>query len=290
MTEPGGDPPGSSGFVDLHSHSTASDGMLPPDEVVAAAHRAGIRALALTDHDTLAGVPLATATGQTLGMRIVPGVELSASNLDREVHILALHVTRLDLLESRLEGLREGRKVRAERIVARLRHLGLDVTIEMVMHEAGTASVGRPHIARAMIRAGSVRDLREAFDRYLAYGRTAFIPKEKLEVSDAIAMTHEAGGLAIWAHPGSDGRRQRLEALVAFGLDGVEVRHPSHYAEDIKRLATLADFFGLVPSGGSDWHGLAEGPRSIGAMQVPSEWLERQDALVASRAAPVVQR
>jgi predicted metal-dependent phosphoesterase TrpH len=285
----GGDPAGSSGFVDLHSHSTASDGTLPPDAVVAAAHNVGLRALAITDHDTLAGVPLATATGETLGLRVVPGVELSAHEGDREIHILALHVTRLGILETRLEALRAGREVRAARIVERLRSLGLDLTVDMVMKEAGDASVGRPHIARALIRAGLVRDFREAFDRYLGGGRPGFVPKERLEVRDAIAITHEAGGLAIWAHPGSDGRRARFEPLVEAGLDGVEVRHPSHLAEDINRLGALADFFGLVPSGGSDWHGSAEGLRTSGAMQNPSAWLDRQDAVVASRLQPTAQ-
>ena len=285
----GGDAAASSSFVDLHSHSTASDGILPPDAVVAAAHAAGLRAFALTDHDTLAGVPLATVTGQALGVRVVPGVELSAHYGDGEIHVLALHVTRLDLLESRLETLRAGRHVRASLIVDRLRELGLDLTVDMVMKEAGDASVGRPHIARALIRAGSVRDFREAFDRYLGSGRPGFVAKERLEVKDAIAMTHEAGGLAIWAHPGSDGRRERLEPLVEVGLDGVEVRHPSHLTEDVKRLGALADFFGLVRSGGSDWHGSVDGPRTMGSMKVPAEWLEKQDALVASRLQPAVQ-
>ncbi len=288
MTE-GGDAAGSSSFVDLHSHSTASDGTLAPDAVVAAAHKAGLRALALTDHDTLAGVPLATVAGETLGVRIVPGVELSAHDGDREIHLLALHVTRLGLLEAQLEILRAGRHVRASRIVDQLRTLGLDVNMDMVMLEAGAASVGRPHIARALIRGGSVHDFREAFDRYLGAGRPGFVAKDRLEVRDAIAMTHEAGGIAVWAHPGGDAFRERLEPLVNAGLDGVEVKHPSHTAEDVHRIGALVDFFGLVPSGGSDWHGSAEGPRSIGSMQIPIAWLERQDALVASRVQPVTQ-
>ena len=282
MTEVG-DAAARAGFVDLHSHSTASDGTLPPDEVIAAAHKAGLRAVALTDHDTTAGVPLALATGESLGIRVVPGVELSANDEEREVHLLALHVTRLDLIESRLHVLREGRKERAARIVERLRELGVEVTLDMVMEEAGAASVGRPHIARAMIRAGSVRDFREAFERYLGSGRSAFIPKERLEAADAITIAHDAGGIAVWAHPGNDCRRERLEPLVAQGLDGIEIRHPSHHGEDVKRLTALTEFFGLVPSGGSDWHGSAEGPRTIGSMQIPISWLERQDALVASR-------
>jgi 3',5'-nucleoside bisphosphate phosphatase len=278
-----------SGFVDLHTHSTASDGTLPPEQVVAAAHAAGLSALALTDHDTLAGIPAAARAGETLGVRVVPGVELSAHDGDREIHILALHVSRLAVLESRLETFREGRTLRASQIVDRLRGLGVDISVDTVMQEANGAAVGRPHIARAMIREGAARDLRDAFDRYLGAGRPAFVPKQRLEVREAISIAHEAGGLAIWAHPGSDGRRARLEPLVALEIDGVEVRHPSHMLEDINRLAALTEFFGLVPSGGSDWHGLAEGPRNIGAMRIPAAWLERQDALRASRLQQVVE-
>lgn len=278
-----------SGFVDLHTHSTASDGTLPPEQVVAAAHAAGLSALALTDHDTLAGIPAAARAGETLGVRVVPGVELSAHDGDREIHILALHVTRLAVLESRLETFREGRTLRASQIVDRLRGLGVDISVDTVMQEANGAAVGRPHIARAMIREGAARDLRDAFDRYLGAGRPAFVPKQRLEVREAISIAHEAGGLAIWAHPGSDGRRARLEPLVALEIDGVEVRHPSHMLEDINRLAALTEFFGLVPSGGSDWHGLAEGTRNIGAMRIPAAWLKRQDALRASRLQQVVE-
>jgi predicted metal-dependent phosphoesterase TrpH len=274
-------------FVDLHTHSTASDGTLPPEDVVVAAHGAGVAALALTDHDTLAGVPRATATAESLGLRVVPGVELSAHDGEGEIHILALHVSRLRVIETRLERFREERQYRAARIVDRLRALGMDVTNEMVSQEAGDAAVGRPHIARAMIRAGAARDFREAFDRYLGSGRAAFVPKPRLEVREAISIAHEAGGLAIWAHPGGDGRRAKLEPLVGMGLDGVEIRHPSHMLEDMNRLAALSEFFGLVPSGGSDWHGSAEGPRKIGGMMIPYVWLEKQDALVASRVQPM---
>ncbi len=278
-----------SGFVDLHTHSTASDGTLPPEQVVAAAHAAGLLAFALTDHDTLAGLPAAVLAGETLGVRVVPGVELSAHDGNREIHILALHVTRLAALELRLEMFREGRTLRASLIVDRLRELGVDISVDAVMQEANGAAVGRPHIARVMIRGGVARDFRDVFDRYLGAGRPAFVPKQRLEVQEAISIAHEAGGLAIWAHPGSECRRARLEPLVALELDGVEVRHPSHMVEDINRLAALTEFFGLVPSGGSDWHGLAEGPRTIGGMHIPAAWLEKQDALVASRAHQVVE-
>jgi predicted metal-dependent phosphoesterase TrpH len=132
---------------------------------------------------------------------------------------------------------------------------------------------------------GVVHDFRDAFTRYLGANGAAFVPKDKLSLEDAISMTHEAGGLAIWAHPGDGGRRERLEPLIAAGLDGIEVRHPSHSREDMKRLEALSDFFGLIPSGGSDWHGTDEGQRQLGSMNVPYEWLARQDDRVSTIAA-----
>jgi len=269
--------------VDLHMHSTASDGALPPAQVVAAARATGLSAIALTDHDTMAGVGEAIQAADEVGIRVVPGVELSAHDGAEEIHILALHVTRPGPLESRLAYFRTARELRARKIVERLNSLGISVDYEAVMTEAAGGSVGRPHVARAMIRAGAVRDSREAFDKFLAAGRPAFIPKERLEIRDAIEITHAAGAIAIWAHPGADGRRARVEPLVQMGLDGVEVRHPSHNAEDVKRLTALADFFGIVCSGGSDWHGAREGARTIGCMHVPSEWLAKQDAAAAKR-------
>ncbi|MEO8576060.1 MAG: PHP domain-containing protein [Gemmatimonadales bacterium] len=277
------DPAAQQAEVDLHMHSTASDGALPPAQVVAAARAAGLAAIALTDHDTMGGVGEAVLAADAVGIRIVPGVELSAHDGGEEIHILALHVTRPGPLESRLAYFRSAREHRARKIVERLNSVGVTIDYESVMTEAAGGSVGRPHVARAMIKGGAVRDSREAFDKYLASGRPAFVEKERLEIRDAIEITHAAGAIAVWAHPGAGGRRERVEPLVEMGLDGLEVRHPSHNSEDMKRLTALADFFGIVFSGGSDWHGAREGQRTIGCMHVPAEWLAKQDAAVAKR-------
>ncbi|MFN2572516.1 MAG: PHP domain-containing protein [Gemmatimonadales bacterium] len=269
-------------FVDLHTHSTASDGTLPPEKVIEAAERCGLAALALTDHDTIEGVPAARAAGERLGIRVISACELSAFQEEHEIHLLALHLTQLDALQRRLGELRTLRHARAGRIVEKLNSLGVPLTLDEVLQQANGGAVGRPHVARALIARGAVHDFRDAFTRYLGGGGSAFVPKERLSVEDAIAIAHEAGGLAIWAHPGDGGRRERLEPLVAAGLDGLEIRHPSHSGEDVKRLQALADFFGLVPSGGSDWHGASDGPRRLGIMNVPVDWLERQDEKVAS--------
>ena len=268
-------------FVDLHTHSTASDGILPPEEVIAAAERCGLAALALTDHDTINGVRAARDAGDRAGIRVVAGVELSAFDRDYEIHLLALHLTHLDALETHLAELRTFRHARAGRIVEKLNTLGIPLTLDEVLQQANGGAVGRPHVARAMIARGVVSDFRDAFMRYLGSHGSAFVPKDRLSIEDAIAIAHEAGAIAIWAHPSGEGRRERLEPLIAAGLDGIEIKHPSHSSEDIKRLTALADFFGLVPSGGSDWHGGADGQRKLGMMSVPMEWLERQDERVA---------
>ncbi|HMJ18409.1 MAG TPA: PHP domain-containing protein [Gemmatimonadaceae bacterium] len=275
---------GGPAFIDLHTHSTASDGTLPPEQVVEAAAQCGLKALALTDHDTIGGIPAAREAGERLGIRIITGVELSAFQDGHEVHVLALHLSQLDTLHKRLEDLRASRFSRAEKIVEKLNALGIPITLDEVLLQSNGGAVGRPHVARALIARGVVHDFRDAFMRYLGGNGSAFVPKDKLSIEDAIAIAHDAGALAIWAHPGDGGRREKLEPLVAAGLDGVEIRHPSHSGEDIKRLQALTDFFGLVPSGGSDWHGATEGPRRLGMMNVPAEWLERQDERVASLA------
>ena len=271
-------------MIDLHSHSTASDGALAPEGVVETAVRAGLRALALTDHDTLAGVAAARDAGARLGLRVIAGVELSVMSEDREIHVLGLHIVRVDALESALADVRQARRTRAERIVEKLNGLGIPIGVEAVFREAGDGAVGRPHVARALIAGGGARDQREAFDRFLGAGRPANVEKQRLAFDDGVQLIHDCGGLAVIAHPGQDGRRERLAPLVALGLDGIEVLHPSHGAEDIARLGALAEFFDLVPSGGSDWHGATAGPRVLGCMNVPHQWLERQDERVAARA------
>ena len=274
--------PARAAFVDLHTHSTASDGILAPDKVIEAAARCGLAAIALTDHDTINGVVAARAAGESAGVRVVAGVELSAFEGDREVHLLALHLSHLDALERRLTELRAQRYTRAQLIVEKLNALGIELTLDEVLRESDGGAVGRPHVARALIARGVVNDFRDAFMKYLGTAGAAFVPKARLSVEDAIGIAHEAGALAIWAHPGEGGRREQLEPLVAAGLDGVEVKHPSHSGEDIKRLQALAEFFGLVQSGGSDWHGASDGPRKLGNMNVPIEWLEKQDEKLAA--------
>jgi predicted metal-dependent phosphoesterase TrpH len=261
-------------------HSTASDGSRAPAEVVRAAKRAALVAIALTDHDTVAGLAEARVVGEELGIRIVNGVELSAVEGESETHVLGLHLSDTSVLERGLTELREMRGRRAARIVELLQSQGVQVTLDDVLLQAGGGAIGRPHVARALVADGWAVDVRDAFDRYLAAGRPAYVAKDQLGMRDAIAMVHAAGGLAVLAHPGPSATRERLEALLALGMDGVEVKHPSHSPQDTARIRTLTEQLGLLPSGGSDWHGAGDGPRTIGMMQVPIEWLTRQDERV----------
>ncbi len=266
--------------IDLHLHSTASDGSQSPAEVVATVLSAGVVVMALTHHDTVAGVGAAQAAAAGSALRVVPGVELSAYQGDEEVHLLGLHLVDVDGMHAALEAFRVARVERGREIVRRLNAIGVAITFDDVLQVAGDAAIGRPHVARAMVGSGWARDLRDAFDRYLGAGRPGCVDKRRLTLRDAIAMVHDHGGLAILAHPGSACNKARLAALQVLGLDGAEVLHPSHSAEDRRRLLEAVDALGMVPSGGSDSHGATEGPRVAGAMRVPLAWLERQEEAV----------
>lgn len=274
----GGAAPPAARHIDLHLHSTASDGTNAPEVVVRAARDAGLQALALTDHDTVEGIPAAVEAAEAAGLLLVPGVELSAYEGAEEIHVLGLHLLQLDEMRDALTVFQMARRERAEGIVRLLNGLGVRITFEDVLAVAGDAAIGRPHVARALVENGWAMDLRDAFDRYLGAGRPAYLDKRRVTLPEAIELIHRCGGIAVLAHPGPDGRHERIERLAALGLDGVEVIHPSHSAEDRARLLALTKHLNLVPSGGSDSHGGADGVRVVGAMKVPGEWLELQQA------------
>lgn len=269
--------------IDLHLHSTASDGANPPEAVVAAARAAGLRALALTDHDTVEGIAAARMAAEEAGLELVPGIELSAYEGHEEIHLLGLHLGELDVMRGAMGVFQAARRERAEGIVRLLNAQGVRITFDDVLAVAGDAAIGRPHVARAMVENGWAMDLRDAFERYLGAGRPAYLDKRRIGVGEAIELVHQCGGIAVLAHPGSSGSLENLSRLARLGLDGVEVLHPSHSGEDRARLLALARHLRLVPSGGSDSHGSADGSRVVGAMKVPGEWLDEQRGLVAER-------
>ncbi|MGQ0643593.1 MAG: PHP domain-containing protein [Gemmatimonadaceae bacterium] len=269
--------------IDLHLHSTASDGVLAPVDVVAAAHTGGVAVIALTDHDSIGGIEDARRAGAEVGVQVVAGVELSAHDEEREVHVLGLHLERMGTLAARLDDLAQARRERAREIVERLNAAGVKIEFDDVLALAGVCALGRPHVARTLVAHGWAHDHRDAFDRYLLPGRPGYVAKRRLPVRDAIAILHEAGGLAVLAHPCAEDSLERLTSFAREGLDGLEVAHPSLGAEDRARLKAIAEHLGLVKSGGSDWHGLKDGSRRIGAEDVPAIWLDAQEARVAQR-------
>ncbi len=269
--------------IDLHLHSTASDGVLSPVQLIDAARTVSLDVIALTDHDSIEGIDEARHAAGAAGVQVIAGVELSAHDDEREVHILGLHLDRLDTLRTRLRELADARRERAREIVQRLNDAGVRITFADVLALAGESALGRPHVARTLIAHGWAHDNRDAFERYLLPGRPGYVAKRRLAVGDAIAMLHEAGGLAVLAHPSTDDSLERLTAFTHHGLDGLEVAHPSLGAEDRARLRAAADHLGLVKSGGSDWHGLKDGSKRIGAEDVPPAWLDAQEGRVAAR-------
>jgi 3',5'-nucleoside bisphosphate phosphatase len=258
--------------IDLHTHSSVSDGTDTPAELVSKARAVGLDVVALTDHDTFDGLDEAAAEGERLGIPVVRGMELSCSRRGDSVHVLAYGADPASPgLAAEMARVRDGRLGRLAGVLAKLAELGVPVSEADVMAQVGDSpSVGRPHIADALIKAGHVRDRQEAFDRFLADGGPAHVHRYTIEVDRGIDLVHEAGGLAVIAHPWGRGREyvlpsSVLEELVRdHGLDGIEVDHQDHDSETRQRLRTLADDLGLLATGASDYHGMGKLDHELG--------------------------
>jgi len=249
--------------ADLHAHTTASDGTLSPTELVQAAAAVGLSVLAVTDHDTTAGVAEAQQAAAPLGIRLVPGVELSAEGPPGKCHLLGLGIDpHHPRLTETLATLSENRRQRNAKIVARLNALGVPLTLEQVVAAAPVgANVGRPHVAAALVACGAVGTLAEAFQRYLADDGPAYVEKETLTPAAAIALIHEAGGKCFLAHPGllrlssHETHESRILALKKLGMDGIEAYYSSYTVADEARFLRIATKHQLLVTGGSDFHG-----------------------------------
>jgi 3',5'-nucleoside bisphosphate phosphatase len=244
--------------VDLHTHSTYSDGLLSPAMLVEEAASRGVRILALTDHDTVAGIGEARVAGERLGVEIIPGVELSAALPGGgEVHLLGYFVDVEDpALLAQLAGYARARSERMQRMVERLNRIGAPVALERVREIAGHGTVGRPHLGRALVEAGYAEDLSDAFARFIGGGKPAFVPRPRVDPHDAIALVRAAGGVPVMAHPFSTGGVESvLDRLVPAGLAGMEVDYGEYTPEDREILRQIAARRGLIATGGSDYHG-----------------------------------
>ncbi len=264
--------------ADLHTHSNASDGDLSPEALVAQAAAIGLAAIALTDHDTLAGVPHALSLQLKHGIKVIAGVEISAEYEPGMLHLLGYFPTYPDGLEIALNEVQTARKKRVPKIIEKLNALGCMLTEEDVMTEAGEAQVGRPHIAMALLKKGYVRSFDEAFHEYLGKGKKAYVPKEKMTWEKAMALIIHYGGLPVLAHPctlslGTKEAEACIIDLKGAGLKGVEVYYPDHTPEQTACYASLASRLGLLVTGGTDFHGIYRNALSLGDYGLDKELL-----------------
>jgi predicted metal-dependent phosphoesterase TrpH len=262
--------------IDLHAHTTASDGTLTPSGLVKRAKQNGLTGVAVTDHDTLDGIEEAKRAGESLGILVVPGVEINTEWQGKEVHLLGYFVDPGDQqFQTLLRTLREARVERVARMVAKLTVRGLDITMEEVLSEAAGAAVGRPHIARVLVRKGLAKDTRDAFDRFLQRGRPGYVERYKLHPKEAVAAIRQAGGCPVLAHPGLIGNDAIIAELAEYGLEGLETDHPDHDTSMRQRYRNMAEQWGLVATGGSDFHGTgAEHRGDLGTVTVARETVD----------------
>lgn len=264
--------------IDLHIHTNASDGTLTPSQVVTEACRAGLAVISITDHDTTAGLEEAVEASRKAGIEFVPGVEISATHPIAEAHILGYWVDfKSQALARFLSSPLSTRTARIAEICRKLDDLGMPVDPDEVFREAADAeAVGRPHVARIMLRKGYVKNMDEAFDRFLGEGKPAHVKRFKNTTADTIRMIHACGGISVVAHPGLIRDGALLDALIEEGVMGIEVYCHEHKKTQISLFARLARERGLLITGGSDYHGaMLDKPFRLGDLQVPYECYER---------------
>ena len=249
-------------FIDLHTHSTASDGSLTPAEVIQYAKTKDLAAIALTDHDCVDGIETALAEGQRHGIEVIPVLEISAEFDRGTMHILGFFVDwKKAFLRTRLEALQEARRQRNPKITQKLQERGLSITYEEVVAASGGGQVGRPHFAKVLVQKGYVASMEEAFEKYLKKGAPGYVEKFRYSPGEAIEMIHQASGVAVLAHPFTLGLKSNemeenlMADLTQTGLDGVEVYYSTNTPQDTTHYLKLCETFGLLPTGGSDFHG-----------------------------------
>jgi len=278
------------GYVDLHLHTTASDGVMKPSEIVRYAKTKGLQAIAITDHDTIEGLEEGLEEGERLNFEVIPGVEISAEYPHGSMHILGYFFDiHHPLLNEKLKYLQKVRAERNPKIAEKLNQLGLKITLEEVLKASGGGQVGRPHFAQVLLEKGYVKNFQEAFDRYLKKGAPAYVEKMRYSPREALHIIQEAKGVGVLAHPntlGIQGYTQLEELilkLVDMGLKGLEVYYPEHSSLEVAQYKALAERFGLLISGGTDYHGIEGSQLEIGIgrgdMRLPYSMVEGLKAI-----------
>jgi predicted metal-dependent phosphoesterase TrpH len=269
-------------FVDLHLHSRFSDGTYAPEEVAAQAQRYGLAAIALTDHDSVEGCPETERACAAVGIEFIAGIELTSEQEENELHILGYcidtHNARLLTEIARFQAVRQNR---IREMVERLNRLRVPLSVDAVFALANCRAPGRPHVARALVAAGLCQSLDEAFERFLKKNRPAWVPKFKMSGEKALELIHQAGGVAVLAHPGLNRTDEVIPGMVEAGMDGIECFHTKHSTATTERYLELADRFHLLVTGGSDCHGMNKGKPLIGTMKVPYHYVEKLRARAA---------
>ena len=266
-------------FADLHLHTQFSDGTFTPEELVGRASKLGFAAIALTDHDSVEGCARAAAACAAVQMEFIPGAELTAEHDDTEVHILGYFLdTQNKVLLDRIGKFQAVRQNRIYEMCAALNKLGIPLKAESVFALANCKSPGRPHVARALVKEKLIGNLDEAFEKYLKKGRPAWVPKNKMSALEGIELIHQAGGLAVMAHPGLNRTDDIIPGLVKAGLDGIECFHTKHSTVMSERYLEIAEKYDLLVTGGSDCHGFSKKQPLIGTVKLPYEHVEKMKA------------
>lgn len=263
--------------ADLHIHTAFSDGTCSPEEIVSLAKEAGLTAIAITDHDTVAGIDRAKQAGRSAGLEIVPGIELTTEDFEAELHILGYFIDRRDpgLLQALMQ-IQQGREKRIFKICDKLAELGLELDPERVFALAGHRAAGRPHVAKAMIEAGLVKDFKEAFRKYINFRGPAYVSHYKLSPAEAIKLIRAAGGLAVFGHPAVSNCDQALPELISAGLAGIEAYYSGHNSSQTRHYLGLAEKYGLLVTGGSDFHGTGAGREiKLGELALSDELMDK---------------
>lgn len=273
-------------FADLHLHTHFSDGTYSPEEVTGQAQRHGLATIALTDHDTVEGCVRAALACKSAGIGFIAGTELTAEQDGNELHILGyfLDIGNPKLL-TEIARFQTVRQNRIREMVARLNRVSVPLQADAVFALANCRSPGRPHVARALVNAGLCANLDEAFERFLKKNRPAWVPKMKMSAQHAIELVHQAGGLAVMAHPGLNRTDEVIPEMVEAGLDGIECFHTKHSPATAEHYLALARRFKLLVTGGSDCHGMSKGKPLIGSVRLPHHYVEQLQARAGGRSA-----